>query len=143
MKEMGVCVGIDFTGKCDRTPNTVLAHCLLYHALQTKGAAVQDKLCEILFRAYFTDGIYPDVDNLATLAAEVGLDQEEVRRVLTSGKHEEQVVREATSYASSGVSGVPFFIINGTPAFSGAQDAASFVRAFETMGAIEAPSQGT
>lgn len=25
---------------------------------------MQDKLCEILFRAYFTDGIYPDVDNL-------------------------------------------------------------------------------
>eukprot|EP00961_Rhodomonas_salina_P049284 661910-Rhodomonas_salina.1 len=62
-------VGIDFTGKCDRTPSTIWAHCLLQHALDTQGAEMQNKLSEVIFRAYFTDGLYPDVDNLVQLAA--------------------------------------------------------------------------
>jgi len=133
MKQAGQSVGIDFTGKCDRTPSTIWAHCLLQHALDTQGAEMQNKLSEVIFRAYFTDGLYPDVDNLVQLAAEVGMDGEEARGVLESGQHEEQVLKEVRGYSRGGVSGVPFFIINGQPAFSGAQDWSSFVQAFKQL----------
>eukprot|EP00286_Rhodomonas_abbreviata_P025878 CAMPEP_0181313166 /NCGR_PEP_ID=MMETSP1101-20121128/14103_1 /TAXON_ID=46948 /ORGANISM="Rhodomonas abbreviata, Strain Caron Lab Isolate" /LENGTH=216 /DNA_ID=CAMNT_0023420101 /DNA_START=233 /DNA_END=883 /DNA_ORIENTATION=+ len=141
LKQAGQSVGIDFTGKCDRAPNTLLAHCLMKYALDSKGAHVQNKLQEAIFRGYFTDGLYPDVGNLATLGAEVGLDHEEVRRVLASGKLEEVVMKEARGHARSGVSGVPFFFINGKPAFSGAQDVDSFVNAFEQL-ALESTDRG-
>ena len=64
-------VGIDFTGLCDRYPNTLLAHCLLKYT--EEDAAVQDKLSEILFRHYFTDGLYPDGANLRKAAVEAGI----------------------------------------------------------------------
>jgi len=113
MKMTGQSVGIDFTGKCDRAPNTILAHSLMKHVLDTKGADTQNKLQEVIFRGYFTDGLYPDVENLATLATEVGIDKEEALQVLHSGKYEEAIKKEARTHSRDGVSGVPFFYING------------------------------
>mmetsp|Transcript_32922 Transcript_32922/g.66845 ORF Transcript_32922/g.66845 Transcript_32922/m.66845 type:complete len:190 (-) Transcript_32922:248-817(-) len=133
MKQMGMDVGIDFTGKCDRAPNTLWGHCLLQHVLETKGAGAQNELQEAIFRGYFTDGLYPDVDNLAALAARVGLDADEARAVLQSGQYEEAVTKEATGYSRGGVSGVPYFIVNGKPVFSGAQDSSAFVSAFQQL----------
>mmetsp|Transcript_34286 Transcript_34286/g.70741 ORF Transcript_34286/g.70741 Transcript_34286/m.70741 type:complete len:143 (+) Transcript_34286:436-864(+) len=141
MKEAGNSVGIDFTGKCDRAPNTILAHCLMLHALKTKGAVLQNELQEVIFRSYFTDGVYPDVENLTAMGAEVGLDKGEVKAMLESGQYEKQVLREASEYSNGGVNGVPFFIINGHPAFSGAQDPRTFLKAFEKLAAEPAQKE--
>ena len=49
MKQAGADVGLDFTGKADRYPNTLQAHVLLEYA-KTLPGNVQDTLAEILFQ---------------------------------------------------------------------------------------------
>jgi len=133
MKAAGASVGIDFTGKCDRSPNTLLAHCLLDYAEATKGASVQNDLAEVLFRNYFTDGVYPDVDNLCEAAAEVGLDRAGAREHIENTKVQDKVYSAGRAMSRQGVRGVPYFLMNDQPIFSGAQNPESFVAAFEEV----------
>jgi Phage integrase family len=50
-----------------KTPNTVASHALIRLARETGDAAMQDRVVEALFSAYFTQGL--DVGDLAVLAA--------------------------------------------------------------------------
>ena len=59
--------------------------------------------------------------DLAAAAAEVGLDSEAALAYAQDDKNKARVVEEARQNSMSGVSGVPFFRINGEDAFSGAQ----------------------
>jgi predicted DsbA family dithiol-disulfide isomerase len=118
MKAAGAAVGIDFTGLTDRYPNTLLAHCLLKYA--EGDPAAQDRLSEILFRHYFTDGLFPDAANLRAAAAEAGLaDVDAALEWIETPENQSVVKAEGVGYSRSGISGVPFFIVNGEPAFSG------------------------
>ena len=49
-----------------KTPNTVASHALIRLARETGDAAMQDRVVEALFSAYFTQGL--DVGDLAVLA---------------------------------------------------------------------------
>jgi predicted DsbA family dithiol-disulfide isomerase len=136
MKQAGESVGINFTGACDRAPNTIYAHCLLAYTTKNFGAKLQNDVQERLFKGYFTDGAYPNVENLVALTKDIGapFDEDEVRRVLTSGELEAEVMREADQLARrQRGQGVPFFYFNGQPAFAGAQDPATFVSVFEQI----------
>jgi len=82
---------------------------------------------------YFEDGDYPDTPNLATRAAQVGFDKDEVSAFLNSRSAEAVVQAQAADYSAQGVSGVPFFIFNGQPMFSGAQSEDTFLQAFEKI----------
>jgi len=127
MAAAGAAVGIDFTGKCDRAPNTVGAHTLLKYF---EGKPEQNRLQEILFRQYFTDGLYPDFSNLRAAAEEAGADDlDEVMAAVASKDAQKAVQVEAAGYSRQGVNGVPFFIFNGEPQFSGAQPVSAFKRA--------------
>lgn len=131
LKSAGEPVGINFTGLTDRYPNTLLAHVLLRFALEKGGWAMQHQVSEILFRHYFTDGLYPNLENLIAAAKEAGLDNtEEVQAYLSNEDIARDVKSEALRYSRSGVSGVPFFIINNEPMFSGAQPVEKFMEAF-------------
>lgn len=141
--QAGVAAGCEFTGACDRHPNTVKAHCLLKFALDRSGPALQHQLQDVLFRGYFHDGLYPDIDNLVVMGAEVGLDQDEVREFLASRTAEAEVRAEAEDYSMRGVNGVPFFIFNGKPMFSGAQSEQTFLRAFEDAPPLPEDCDGT
>lgn len=130
MKAAGMSVGIDFTGLCDRSPNTLLAHCLL--KFTETDAALQNKLSEILFRQYFTDGLYPDETNLRKAAIEAGIPDVNAAMQFVTSKESQQAVKvEAADFSRSGISGVPFFIINGKPAFSGAHPPEQFRAIFD------------
>ena len=131
LKAAGNAVGIDFTGKTDRSPNTIAAHTLLSHALETRGPEVQDALAEVIFRHYFTDGLYPDSENLLTAAKEVGLDEAAALTALADNSLQEKAKEEALKMSRKGIHGVPYFFINGNAAFSGAQDPETFKKAFE------------
>lgn len=133
LKNAGKPVGIDFTGKTDRYPNTLQAHQLLSYALESRGASVQNELSEVLFRHYFTDGLYPDATNLMSAAKEVGLDESGARSALSDTELQQRVKKEAQQSSRQGISGVPYFFVNGNPAFSGAQDPSSFIDAFEKL----------
>jgi len=129
LKASGAAVGIDFSGLTDRYPNSTAAHALLSWADETAGAAKQNQIAEITFRHYFTDGLYPDIENLVKAATEAGLDADAARAAITSAERLEAVKADARKYTGCG--GVPFFIVNGEPAFSGAHPPEDFLRAFD------------
>jgi predicted DsbA family dithiol-disulfide isomerase len=67
------------------------------------------------------------------LVASIGLtvgDTAKVRAMLESGELEASVAAKASKYARQ-IQGVPFFIMNGEPKFSGAQNVETFVSCFE------------
>eukprot|EP00811_Abedinium_folium_P006656 NODE_16134_length_1010_cov_4.861835.p1 GENE.NODE_16134_length_1010_cov_4.861835~~NODE_16134_length_1010_cov_4.861835.p1 ORF type:complete len:154 (-),score=35.68 NODE_16134_length_1010_cov_4.861835:313-774(-) len=128
IRQAGEAAGINFTGLCPKAPNTVSAHALLTHALEKGGWRAQNSLQEVIFRMYYTDGIFPDVDNLTAAAVEVGLDGEEAHQALVSGRYNARVSAEASRASQEGVTGVPYFYVNGKPCFSGAQPVETMIQ---------------
>lgn len=126
----GEAVGINFTGLCDRRPNTLMAHAAVKFVSDPEK---QNQLQEVLFRQYFSDGTYPDSQAISDAANEVGLDASALVAHACAEDNQQAVAREAESNSRSGITGVPFFIINGKPAFSGAQPPSEFLRVFEAM----------
>ena len=122
-----------------RTPNTFDAHRVVWLAGE-KG--VQDAVVEALFRAYFTDGRdLSDRATLATVAVEGGLDATEVDELLAGDRGAAEVRRWEQKGQRLGISGVPFFVISGKVALSGAQPPEMFRRAFEQAGATIAAAE--
>ena len=116
----GVEEGIPFAfEKIHRTPNTFAAHRLVWcSALQGK----QDEVVEALFRAYFLEGKnIGDLKTLAHAAAEAGLDRAEIENFLVSEKGMVEVKAEEALGRRLGIRGVPYFVLNGRAAISGAQ----------------------
>lgn len=120
LRAAGEAVGINFTGACDRAPNSTEAHALLAYAAKVSPDK-QNALQEVLFRHYFTDGLYPAGANLAAAATEAGLDGAAAQAFAEDPTNKAEVAEEARRNAMRGVSGVPFFRVNGVDACSGAQ----------------------
>jgi predicted DsbA family dithiol-disulfide isomerase len=134
-------LGIEFNyDKVLMTPNTLAGHRLLWWAEQQNR---QDHLAEALFRAYFTEG--RDVgrhDVLAEIAAEVGLSQAEAIVFLDSDEGKKEVEEEALKGLKLGLQGVPFFVVNDLPAFSGAQMPRTFLEVFQQARARQRLASG-
>lgn len=130
LRQLGLNAGIDFTGKCDRTPNTVMSHNLLRFAEMQGGTKVQNDVQEALFNAYFTDGHDLGIDLLIKVAVDAGLDAEKVRTYIESEEADKLTYQEADSNGRKGVQSIPFCIVNGQPMFAGAQPASEFLKAF-------------
>ena len=82
---------------------------------------------EVIFRHYFTDGKYPHAAHLEEAAREAGVtDVPAALAAAADSSNQAEARREALSYSAQGVSGVPCFLFNGRPAFSGAQPPAVF-----------------
>ncbi len=120
-------VGIDFQfDKATRAPNTFASHRLVWLA---SGTGLQDAVVERLFRAHFVEGLdVGDRDTLVRLAGEVGLDEGEVRTALASEAGVAEVRAAEDQVRNMGVSGVPFFVVEGKWAVSGAQPEDAFVQ---------------
>lgn len=100
--------------------NTVLAHQLLHHA-RSRGRQAEMK--ERLLAAYFVEGRHVGrIADLADLAAEVGLDRDEVVAALESGSHLDDVRADQQRALELGIRGVPFFVLDDRLGVSGAQD---------------------
>ena len=96
---------------------------------------MQDAVVEALFLAYFTDGRdLSDRVTLAEIAAGAGLDRAEVDKLLAGEDGLEAVHAGEHEARRLGVSGVPFFVVNGQVALSGAQPPELFLRSFEQAG---------
>ena len=70
---------------------------------------------------------------LTDVAAEVGLSREQTRRFLQSDEGRGEVLAEEREARRRGLNSVPFFILNGIPAFAGAQPPATFIEAFRQV----------
>ena len=119
--------------KIQRTPNTFAAHRLVWYAAQR---GKQDEVVETLFRVYFLEGKnIGDLKILTHVAGEAGLDQTETEAFLASEKGVVEVKAEETVGHKLGIRGVPYFVLNGTYAISGAQPPDSFVAALKKIDA--------
>lgn len=123
--QQAAAVGLTFRMEGTLTLNTFKAHRLAHYAdEQGKGAAMSARL----LKAYFTDNLNIDNDEqLAELAAEVGLDKDETMQVLQSNRFAGKVREQEQEGSSLGIRGVPFFVIDRKFAISGAQQPEVFL----------------
>ena len=124
-------VGLDYDYDHVHQTNTVKAHELIHYA---KSEGRQLEMKERLLKAYFVDGRHVGrIEDLADLAAEIGLDRAEVVRVLTDETYLADVKADVAQAVAYGIQGVPFFVIDGTYGVSGAQDATTFTKVLEQV----------
>lgn len=120
-----------------RSGNSFDAHRLLHLAAERD---MQDSLKERLFRGYFTETeAIGDRDTLVKLAVDIGLDENEVRDVVESERFGDAVRADEQQAAAYGISGVPFFVIDGRYGVSGAQPADVLLDALRRAAADEKP----
>jgi predicted DsbA family dithiol-disulfide isomerase len=111
--------------KISRTPNTFLAHRLIWYAEQQ---GRQDTFVESLFRGYFTEGAdIGSVPVLGQLAGRAGLDAVAVESFLQREEGATEVKAEEAAGYRLGIRGVPYFVLNGSISISGAQPPDIFV----------------
>jgi len=121
--------GLDFHLDRSRSGNTFDAHRVL-HLASERG--LQDAVKERFFRGYMTEGeAIGEPEVLVRLAAEAGLDPEEVRATLATDRYADDVRDEERAAREMGISGVPFFVIGGKLGVSGAQPTEVLLRALE------------
>lgn len=98
-----------------------------------KKHGLQDAAEERLFAAYFSEGKNTaDHEALAELGGEIGLDKNEVRRMLNSDEYSREVEEDITEAQRLGIHAVPFFVFDRKYAVSGAQPSEVFREAMET-----------
>ncbi len=115
--------GLDFRFGAVRPGNTFDAHRLLHYA-RVAGPGLQDALKERLLRAYFTEGAaIGESETLVRLAGQVGLDAGECADILAGDRYAAEVRADERQALELGVSGVPFFVVDGRFGIPGAQDA--------------------
>ena len=122
-------------GGRNRIYNTFDAHRLLHWA-ELVSPAMQRRLKEALFKAYFTDGESPaSHEVLVQVAGEVGLDAADARRVLSSNDYADEVREREEFDLNQGVHAVPAVIINDRHLISGGQPPEVFERALRQIAA--------
>ena len=120
VSEAGGAAGIAFAfDAIGRSPNTLDAHRLIRWAY---AAGAQDQIVERLFKDFFIDG--KDIGDRTVLIAaarDCGMNVDVVTDLLERGADVEAVREEIASAQNLGVTGVPFFVIDGKFALPGAQ----------------------
>lgn len=131
LAEEGKQEGIRFRfDKLKRVPNTLRAHQLLYLA-ETEGQD-QSALAEELMSAFFERGEnIGDPKVLVELAGRHGLASDDVLRVIDDEAAKQVVVTREGQVRSSGISGVPGFLLNRRLLVIGAQEADAIINAFD------------
>ena len=116
-----------------RIYNTFDAHRLLHWA---GIVGRQRALKHTLFKANFTDGAnVSDHGVLVDAAVAAGLDGDEAREILASGRYGEHVRGAEREWISRGIRSVPAIVINGTWLISGGQPAGAFEQALRGIAA--------
>jgi len=109
--------------------NSFNAHRFTHYA-KKHGKGIEAE--EQLFKAYFTDGKnVDDADTLAHLGAEIGLTPAEITSMLAGNEYAEDVKHDIAEAGYLGISGVPFFVMNGKYAISGAQAVSVFTETLD------------
>jgi predicted DsbA family dithiol-disulfide isomerase len=115
-------------------PNTLAAHALI--AFAQLGDADGSDIKERLLRAYFVENRFiGNLDVLANIAEEAGLNGEDARAFVTDPEQLEAVAQADAHVRSLGITGVPFFIFNQKVTVSGAQDPVTLLGAMRQAAA--------
>lgn len=122
-------VGLDYRMDIAVIGSSFDAHRLIQLA-KTKGLG--DAAEERLFNAYFTEGAHlADGPTLVRLGSGIGVDAEEVERMLASTDFTDAVRADEAEAQELGISGVPFFVLDRKYGVSGAQSSDHFLNALE------------
>jgi len=124
--------GVTFNwGRVTKSVNTRTAH-MLVAAASTVQRGTEMKAA--LFKAYWQDGRdIGDLDTLVGIAVEQGFDEQAARDELTNEELRETVIGLEAHAQQVGVTGVPFFIIDGKLAVSGAQTGDVWAQVFKQV----------
>jgi predicted DsbA family dithiol-disulfide isomerase len=119
--------GLSYDFDAVRQTRTLRAHELLHLA---KAHGKQLEAAELVFSAFFEKGRdVGDVQVLADLAEQAGLDRAEAVEALSAGRFREAVAADIEQARTYGINAVPFFVIDGRYGVSGAQAPETFVGA--------------
>ncbi len=126
--------GITFCDEKDAmAPNTLSAHVLMFWAEQDDNIDTNG-LAEKLLIAHHVDcENIGDHEVLVRIAGEVGMDAIAICVKLEAGDDELRVKEQIRHSSARGISGVPFFILNGQYSISGAQTEAALIEAFDQI----------
>jgi predicted DsbA family dithiol-disulfide isomerase len=121
--------GLNYNFDIATVSNSFDAHRLIQYA-KTKGLG--NEVEESLFAGYFTNGLdMSDLNALQEIGVSIGLDAEGLKVVLESDAFTTEISQDIQEGQRIGVRGVPFFVIDGKFAISGAQPVEVFVDAME------------
>lgn len=119
MRGLGDELGIAFQFDRVKGGNTFDAHRVVRLGLER---GVQAAVKEQMMKAYFTDGeSIGDRDALARIGAAAGLDAAEITELLAGDRLTAEVREDERMANELGITGVPFFVLAGKYAISGAQ----------------------
>ncbi|SDZ32411.1 DsbA family oxidoreductase [Herbiconiux ginsengi] len=117
-------VGLDFDYDILRHTNMLKGHQLIRWA-QTEGRQLD--MVERILAAHFEEGRHVGRDeDLADLAAEIGLDREKALQALKENRFREDVRADELLARQLGIRGVPYYVFDDTYGVSGAQDPSTF-----------------
>ena len=136
---LGAAEGIDFAFDAIKiAANTLDAHRVIRWSASA-GDGVQDRVTKALFAANFEKGEYiGDHAVLARIAGENGMDETIVAGLLATDADKDSVQAEIENAQRMGVTGVPFFVLEGKYAVTGAQDTAVLADAIRQVAAMKA-----
>lgn len=130
---VALAAGLHYDMDAIRPTNTLNAHQLLHYA-KARDRQVETK--ERLLRAHFVEGRHLGrIEDLADLAAEVGLDRDDVVRSLEADEYLGDVQADIAQARAYGINGVPFFVIDARYGISGAQPPEAFAAALNQIAA--------
>ena len=111
--------GLDYQLERARSGRSFDAHRLLHLALER---GVQDAVKERLLAGYLQEGVAIGLaEELAPLAVSAGLDADEVRALLDGDAYGDAVRADEARALEIGITGVPFFLVDGRFPIAGAQ----------------------
>lgn len=124
-------IGLNFDFENIIPGNTEKAHELLkFGKVKNKGA----EITEVLFSAYFEKGKYiGDIEVLSNLAMKVGLDYDEVKKILENNRFRDEVIRDQNQAHKNEIRSVPYFIIDKEYSFTGAMGINEFKKILKSM----------
>jgi predicted DsbA family dithiol-disulfide isomerase len=136
VKTLAAAEGLYYDFESYTLVNTFDAHRLTHLA---KAHGLGAELHERFLRAQLIEGeVLDDADTLVRLSAEIGVPEDDARRVLEDDDYTADVNEEIRELRALGGNGVPFFVIDRRYGISGAQSTEVFLRALETARAEEA-----
>lgn len=128
---MAKTVGLDYRLDKAQHSNTFDAHRLFHYA---KAVGKGNDYMERLKKAYFMDSLLiSDYETLSDLAADVGIDRDEAKSILSSNEYADAVRADIQEARQIGVQGVPFFVFDRKYAISGAQPDEVFEQTLTTV----------
>lgn len=134
LEALGRDLGFEFHfDRIQRMPNTRRSHALIaYAAVEGKQRECADRV----MHAYFSAGLdIGDVDVLATLANELGLDVEAARLAVQDEALHAQIATVEQQARDAGITGVPAYVFASRYLVSGAQESAVFEQVLDTVAA--------